>query len=708
MPFTSHPKFPRIFVILLIAAAIPFTVFVAQQQQDIRQQAANIPDYSGATCKDSKSSTLTYSYLCNSGARSFRTYRGESGNGQCKLPLVGSDHSEPSVDCNEGGKDARTGPTCDKYTDEKPFYLPVNWKGTTCYWHYKTTNTCEMQLIGGHCDATPPSCKDAALEANKQCRQSCDSANDKSCMDACDEKKKQDDAKCGGSSNTASCSGVIDGSFQGKIQPLEFKCQDSCSGEYKNETTSSDRKAKCTPKKCCYKPVNGAPTATATPTPKSSSGSNPAATATPKPNSGGNPAATATPIPSNSRGGNPAATATPKPSNKNRIECTPGESLGEDSKACPDGLKGTCGGHYYCVYDEDGNYKSDFKCETKKQTCFDKNAKDESSSSSSGGSCKDNPTDPPDGYTWKQACSSSCSNNDDCPQNKKDGAVEPSTSNWCYGGKCLMLVSGGSGSNSSNNKNSSNKKDDDDDDDDDKKKNGKDVNDGKTKDDTGNRTKQNNEKTARDKAQKPIDKLNKQLAKEGKPTLTPLPQDWTAESAKNAVETPTPAPTLAPPLPEPTNWQSFCAQTTDATRPWGIRVSWDVVPGAPRYAVRIDEDAPSWEGDTPSPGDTVDNQVTTNSYTRQAKPGATYQWWVHSVNASGVYSGLTKKMIIKCPEVNPGAGTGTPIPQAVGAGQLIVLPPNSTAVVTSPTPTIKATPTLTPTVKPTATPTPKK
>ncbi|MBI4040042.1 IPT/TIG domain-containing protein [Candidatus Daviesbacteria bacterium] len=48
------------------------------------------------------------------------------------------------------------------------------------------------------------------------------------------------------------------------------------------------------------------------------------------------------------------------------------------------------------------------------------------------------------GYYWEASCGGpSCSQNSDCPQNTGDYAVEPSTSNWCYGfsngNRCMML-----------------------------------------------------------------------------------------------------------------------------------------------------------------------------------------------------------------------------------------------------------------------------
>jgi hypothetical protein len=370
----------------------------------------------------------------------------------------------------------------------------------------------------------------------------------------------------------------------------------------------------------------------------------------------------------------PKSTPAPKKSGqKPAPNCKPGDAINTfNDLPCPKGKKGTCGGHSYCEWHEDGNVETEPICETAADTCYDDNG-------SSNTSCKDNPVDPPDGYTWKQDCSSSCNSNDTCPTNEKDQSVNPATSNWCYAGKCLMLVSKG-GSSSTNNKDKSK----------DKKKssdkktgkdsqnlpgNGKGSKSGNVAKNLSNQPKNSKDKSDRDKAQKPIDKINKDRLAHGLPTLTPLPPDNGAYEASRSETTPTssPSPTPLPPLDEPGNWQAICGATTNASKPIGIRVSWNAVTGAARYAVRIDEDAPSWEGDNPSPGDTVDNTLTTTSYVRQAKPGAVYQWWVHSVNKDGVYSKLTQKKVIKCPDTtsnnqaSKSAGT-------VGAGELIVLP----------------------------------
>jgi hypothetical protein len=62
------------------------------------------------------------------------------------------------------------------------------------------------------------------------------------------------------------------------------------------------------------------------------------------------------------------------------------------------------------------------------------------------GDCRDGAQSYKDGYAWIAYCSVSCTQNSDCAQNTSDGAVDPKTSNWCYGfnnGKaprCMKLV----------------------------------------------------------------------------------------------------------------------------------------------------------------------------------------------------------------------------------------------------------------------------
>lgn len=42
-------------------------------------------------------------------------------------------------------------------------------------------------------------------------------------------------------------------------------------------------------------------------------------------------------------------------------------------------------------------------------------------------------------YFWNETCSKTCTTNSQCPKNYNDGAVNPETSNWCYGGYCYQL-----------------------------------------------------------------------------------------------------------------------------------------------------------------------------------------------------------------------------------------------------------------------------
>lgn len=62
------------------------------------------------------------------------------------------------------------------------------------------------------------------------------------------------------------------------------------------------------------------------------------------------------------------------------------------------------------------------------------------------GDCRDGAQSYKDGYAWIAYCSISCTKNSDCAQNTSDGAVNPETSNWCYGfnggqaPRCMKLV----------------------------------------------------------------------------------------------------------------------------------------------------------------------------------------------------------------------------------------------------------------------------
>lgn len=62
------------------------------------------------------------------------------------------------------------------------------------------------------------------------------------------------------------------------------------------------------------------------------------------------------------------------------------------------------------------------------------------------GDCRDGAKIYKDGYTWIAYCNQVCQSNSDCAQNTSEGAVDPKTSNWCYGfnggqaPRCMKLV----------------------------------------------------------------------------------------------------------------------------------------------------------------------------------------------------------------------------------------------------------------------------
>lgn len=64
-----------------------------------------------------------------------------------------------------------------------------------------------------------------------------------------------------------------------------------------------------------------------------------------------------------------------------------------------------------------------------------------------------------------------------------------------------------------------------------------------------------------------------------------------------------------------------------------VRLNWFPVEGATGYQVRLDADAPSWDGACTNP----DTCTTTNAseITLPIVPGKKYDWWVHAVNGQG-------------------------------------------------------------------------
>ncbi|QQG40700.1 MAG: hypothetical protein HYV37_04060 [Candidatus Levyibacteriota bacterium] len=136
----------------------------------------------------------------------------------------------------------------------------------------------------------------------------------------------------------------------------------------------------------------------------------------------------------------------------------------------------------------------------------------------------------------------------------------------------------------------------------------------------------------------------------------------------------TAVPTATPtPLPAP-NITSF----TCSGNPGTLNVVWSSVVGAATYALRIDDKANGWGGDSPLSGDTVDNNAS-SPYSRATSVGPIYEAWVHAVDSRGVYSASSNHVNVACSGPTP-----TSIPTATP----------------TPTPTITPTPSPTPTQGP--------
>lgn len=88
------------------------------------------------------------------------------------------------------------------------------------------------------------------------------------------------------------------------------------------------------------------------------------------------------------------------------------------------------------------------------------------------------------------------------------------------------------------------------------------------------------------------------------------------------------SPTYASTLPSPQGPHYWCLTGQAA-----VRLNWFPVAGATSYQVRVDSDAPSWNGSCSSPDSCL--STTTSEITVPITPGKTYDWWVHAINANG-------------------------------------------------------------------------
>jgi hypothetical protein len=78
-----------------------------------------------------------------------------------------------------------------------------------------------------------------------------------------------------------------------------------------------------------------------------------------------------------------------------------------------------------------------------------------------------------------------------------------------------------------------------------------------------------------------------------------------------------------------------------------------------RVAVRVDNSVNPWGGDTPLPGDFVNNDVRNSAFIiNTPEYGRWYHWWIHRVDAAGKY-GPAQKGSVLCLIPSPKEATGT-------------------------------------------------
>lgn len=117
-------------------------------------------------------------------------------------------------------------------------------------------------------------------------------------------------------------------------------------------------------------------------------------------------------------------------------------------------------------------------------------------------------------------------------------------------------------------------------------------------------------------------------------------------------------------LPAPKIASSTCGKSTKEVV--ALELTWQPVPGAKKYAIRIDEDPDSWGGDTRLLGDTVENGLTDTTFRRCAVAGRKYEWWIHAIDQFGRYSDASKLQRISCP-----TNVGPEAPGSLGIGTFI-------------------------------------
>jgi hypothetical protein len=69
-----------------------------------------------------------------------------------------------------------------------------------------------------------------------------------------------------------------------------------------------------------------------------------------------------------------------------------------------------------------------------------------------------------------------------------------------------------------------------------------------------------------------------------------------------------------------------------------VTLTWNPVPGAVRYAIRVDNTATPWDPNNMQDGDHLRNYQTETKFVFKASPDRKIVWWIHAIDKYGVWS----------------------------------------------------------------------
>lgn len=175
--------------------------------------------------------------------------------------------------------------------------------------------------------------------------------------------------------------------------------------------------------------------------------------------------------------------------------------------------------------------------------------------------------------------------------------------------------------------------------------------------------------------------------------------DLTMCPSANATPTPPPLPTpIAPVVIAPKG--TLPCPTTSTVQ---ISFSWNAVPNAVNYYVRIDDTSNPWSGSctAPNPGDVCSGLISAASYTTNLAANKNYQWYVVGHTAAGVQGVPSTVELFSIPNI-----CSTPSPTKSPSPVPTRSPSPTPSRSPSPTPTPTRSPSPTPTRSPSPSPSP--